>query len=56
VVLNATGARKLAQVIAEDEGECLSSYGSHSLVCGDGSNCHETRRQLAKALAVFVLA
>jgi hypothetical protein len=52
---SADDAQKLAQVIAEDDGACLSNLHGHSLACGDGSRCHATRRKLAQALARFML-
>jgi hypothetical protein len=49
------GAKKLAQMIADDDGNCLKSNRGHSLGCGDGENCAATRLSLAKALADYVL-
>ena len=47
------GAKRLAQMIAEDSGNCL--FGSHSLGCGDGDQCEAVRLMISKALAVYFL-
>lgn len=47
----------LAKFLKDDDGKCLDSLGGdrHTINCGDGENCDETRRMLAKALANYFL-
>lgn len=52
-IRNAEDAKKLASHIMSDDDSCLEGM-YHSLGCGDGQNCHQTRMRLAKALAHYV--
>lgn len=54
VVKNKKQAQILARVIKHDDGHCLV-FGHHTVACGDGWNCVETRIKLAKALAEYFL-
>jgi hypothetical protein len=45
----------VAKFIENDEGGCLNGDSLHSLACGDGDDCDDTRLLLAKALAKYFL-
>lgn len=59
VVRNDEEALALATFITEDNEICLDartcSPHSHTINCGDGRRCAETRQKLAKALAEYCL-
>lgn len=57
-ILTPQGAASVAQWIHDDNGKCLDRGiygGGHSINCGDGADCADTRLRWAKALAEYVL-
>jgi hypothetical protein len=55
LITTSVEAIALAKFILQDDEKCLQGGNFHSLGCGDGDDCDDTRRMLAKALANYFL-
>lgn len=49
-------ATAVATFLRDDIRVCLESMMGHSLACGDGRHCQETRQELSSAFAIYYLA